>query len=56
MLRLVFVFIILVGLAGIGLSTRIGSLMSAGMWPLILGAVLVTSLSTTALFLVLIFR
>lgn len=49
-------FIILVGLAGIGLNTRIGSLMSAGMWPLILGAVLVTSLSTTALLLVLIFR
>ena len=48
-------FIILVGLAGIGLSTRVGSLMSAGVWPLILGAVLVTSLSTTALVLVLIF-
>jgi uncharacterized membrane protein YadS len=49
-------FIILVGLAGIGLSTRVGSLMSAGVWPLILGAALVTSLSTTALVLVLILR
>ena len=48
--------IIFVGLAGIGLNTRVGSLMSAGMWPLILGAVLVSSLSTTALFLVLILR
>ncbi len=49
-------FIILVGLAGIGLSTRVGSLMSAGIWPLVLGAVLVTSLSATALLLVLMLR
>lgn len=54
--KLTLVAFILVGPAGIGLRTRVGSVTSAGMWPLILGAALVTSLSTTAVVLVLVFR
>lgn len=47
-------FIILVGLAGIGLSTRVGSVTTAGWGPVRLGALLVICLSSVTLFVVLI--
>ena len=46
-------FTILIGLAGIGLSTRVGSLVSAGPRPLVLGALVITTLSSVVLVLVL---